>query len=55
MATTTQTYGNLTAEQKTFYDRTLLSRLLPNLTFLKYGQKRPMPKNLTATTCPSPL
>ena len=30
MATTTQTYGNLTAEQKTFYDRTLLSRLLPN-------------------------
>ena len=45
MGTTTQTYGNLTAEQKTFYDRTLLSRLLPNLTFLKYGQKRPMPKN----------
>ena len=45
MATTTQTYGNLTAEQRTFYDRTLLSRLLPNLTFLKYGQKRPMPKN----------
>ena len=45
MATTTQTYGNLTSEQKTFYDRTLLSRLLPNLTFLKYGQKRPMPKN----------
>ena len=45
MATTTQTYGNLTAGQKTFYDRTLLSRLLPNLTFLKYGQKRPMPKN----------
>lgn len=45
MATTTQTYGNLTAEQITFYDRTLLSRLLPNLTFLKYGQKRPMPKN----------
>ena len=45
MATTTQTYANLTAEQKTFYERTLLSRLLPNLTFLKYGQKRPMPKN----------
>ncbi len=45
MATTTETYGNLTAEQKSFYDRTLLSRLLPNLTFLKYGQKRPMPKN----------
>ena len=45
MATTTQTYGNLTAEQKTFYDRTPLSRQLPNLTFLKYGQKRPIPKN----------
>ena len=28
MATTTQTYGNLTAEQKTFYDRTLLSEWL---------------------------
>lgn len=45
MPTTTNTYATLTAEQKTFYDRTLLSRLLPNLTFLKYGQKRPMPKN----------
>lgn len=49
MATTTQTYANLTAEQKTFYDRTLLSRLLPKLVFLKYGQKRPMPKNEGAT------
>lgn len=44
MATTTQTYANLTAEQKTFYERALLSRLLPNLVFLKYGQKKPMPK-----------
>lgn len=49
MATTTNTYATLTAEQKTFYDRTLLSRLLPNLVFLKYGQKRPMPKNEGAT------
>lgn len=37
---TTQTYAILTPEQKTFYDRTLLSRLLPNLVFLKYGQKK---------------
>lgn len=41
---TTQTYGNLTAEQKTFYDRTLLDRLLPNLVFQKYGQKKTAPK-----------
>lgn len=41
---TTQTYGGLTAEQKTFYDRTLLSRLLPELVYAKYGQKKPMPK-----------
>lgn len=44
-----QTYGGLTAEQKTFYDRTLLDRLLPNLVFMKYGQKRPIPKNEGAT------
>lgn len=40
-----QTLGVLTAENKTFYDRTLLSRLLPNLVFYQYGQKRPLPKN----------
>lgn len=46
-----QTYSGLTAEQKTFYDRVLLSRLLPNLVFMKYGQvnKRPIPKNEGAT------
>ena len=44
MPTTTQTYGGLTAEQKTFYDRTLLSRLLPSLVFAKYGQKKSAPK-----------
>ncbi len=42
---TTQTYTNLTNEQKTFYDRTLLERMLPELVFLKYGQKRPIPKH----------
>lgn len=46
-----QTYGGLTAEQKTFYDRTLLSRLLPNLVFMKYGQKykKSIPKHEGAT------
>lgn len=37
--------GNLSAENKTFYERALLKRLLPNLVFLKYGQKRPVPRN----------
>lgn len=41
---TTQTYSILTNEQKTFYERTLLERLLPNLVFASYGQKKPMPK-----------
>lgn len=40
----TQTYTGLSAQQRTFYDRTLLSRLLPKLVFLQYGQKKPMPK-----------
>ncbi|MDP4147611.1 MAG: N4-gp56 family major capsid protein [Bacillota bacterium] len=41
---TTQTYGLLTAEQKTFYDRVLIDRLLPTLVYQTYGQKRPAPK-----------
>jgi N4-gp56 family major capsid protein len=41
---TTQTYAGLTAEQKTFYNRTLLDRLLPELIFAQFGQKKPMPK-----------
>jgi len=36
--------GNLSAENKTFYDRTLLKRLKPRLVFWQYGQKRPIPK-----------
>lgn len=44
MPTVTQTYSVLTQEQKTFYERTLLERLLPNLVFASYGQKKPMPK-----------
>lgn len=36
--------GNMSAENKVYYDRTLLERLLPNLIFHQYGQKRPLPK-----------
>ena len=45
MANTPNTISGLTAENKTFYDRTLLDRLLPNLVFYKYGQKKPLPKH----------
>lgn len=41
----TNTIATLTAENKTFYNRTLLKRLVPNLVYAKYGQKKPMPKN----------
>jgi N4-gp56 family major capsid protein len=41
----TQTLGTLTAENKTFYERTLLKRLLANLVFAKYGQKKNYKKN----------
>lgn len=40
----TQTYTALTAEQKTFYERALLSRLVPNLVYAKWGQKKSAPK-----------
>lgn len=43
------TYGGLSKQQKEFYDRTLLKRLLPNLVFLNHGQKRSIPKNEGAT------
>lgn len=39
-----QTYGGISAEQKTFYDRALLKRLLPTLTWAKWGQKKSAPK-----------
>lgn len=41
----TNTTATLPEEAQTFYDRTLLSRLLPELLFSKYGQKKPIPKN----------
>lgn len=45
MATTTQTTTNVSAENKTYYDRVLLSRLKPNLVYAEYGQKKSLPKN----------
>ena len=44
MPVNTTTSAGLSAEIKEFYDRTLLERALPNLVFVKYGQKRPIPK-----------
>lgn len=41
----TQTIGTLSQENKTFYDRTLLERLVPLLVFAKYGQKKSAPKH----------
>ena len=39
-----QTYAGLTEQQKTFYDKTLLKRLLPKLVFMQHGQKKPVKK-----------
>lgn len=41
----TQTLAILTGENKTFYDRVLLERMLPDLVYADYGQKRPAPKH----------
>lgn len=41
----TVTLANTPNENKTFYNRTLISRLTPQLVFAKYGQKRPIPKH----------
>ena len=40
----TNTTTTLPVQSVTFYNRTLLARLLPNLEYAKYGQKRPIPK-----------
>lgn len=38
--------GNeLANENKVFYDKTLIKRMIPNMVFYKFGQKRPLPKN----------
>lgn len=46
----TSGFNALTAEQAEFYQRTMLERLLPNLHFMKYGQKKNIPKNSGDTT-----
>ncbi|MFF2156062.1 N4-gp56 family major capsid protein [Paenibacillus chitinolyticus] len=56
MATNVQGYNAtagvnaLTAEQAEFYQDTMLDRLLPQLVYMNYGQKKPIPKNSGATT-----
>lgn len=37
--------GTLSQELRTFYDRNLLSRLLPKLVWALFGQPKPMPRN----------
>ena len=35
--------GGLSAEMKTFYDKTLIELATPNLVHMQFGQKRPIP------------
>lgn len=42
---TTQTTALITAELQTYYDKKLLSRLIPNFVYANLGQKRSIPKN----------
>ena len=41
----TQTLEAHSNENKTFYNKTLLKRMTPNLLFYQYGQKKALPKN----------
>jgi N4-gp56 family major capsid protein len=43
-------YNALTAEQAEFYQRTMLERLIDNVTFMNYGKKQNIPKRAGATT-----
>ena len=45
MATTVQTLANHTQANAEVYDRKLLERLTPELFFMKYAEKKPMPAN----------
>ena len=45
MALQTTGSAGLTAEMKTYYDRTLLQRALPKLIHQKFGQTKSIPKN----------
>ena len=42
---TVNTIGNVTQENGIFYDKVLLKRLVGNLHFAKYGQKRNISKH----------
>lgn len=42
--------NQLTAENAEYYQRVMLERLLPNLFFMKYGEKKTIPKNSGTTT-----
>lgn len=56
MATNVQGYNAttgvnaLTSEHAEFYQDAMLERLLPNLVYMKYGEKKNIPKNAGATT-----
>ena len=41
------TLTTLSEEAKTFYDKTLLQRLVPNLVFAKFGQKKSIKSTYT--------
>lgn len=45
MAIVLSTDGSLSAEMKTYYDRRLIARTMPELLFAKFGQKRSIPRN----------
>ncbi|MBA9088727.1 N4-gp56 family major capsid protein [Fontibacillus solani] len=55
MATAVQSYNNtagtnqLSAENATFYQTAMLERLLPELVYMKYGEKKNIPKRHGAT------
>jgi hypothetical protein len=39
MATTMQTYNGMTVEQRSYYEKQLLIRALPNLVHAQFGQR----------------
>jgi N4-gp56 family major capsid protein len=45
MGLQTTVSAGLSSEMKTFYDRQLLTRTVPELIHAKFGQKKPIPKN----------
>jgi N4-gp56 family major capsid protein len=44
VTTQVTTQGSLSVEAKTFYDRQLLERALPELVHAEFAQKRPLPR-----------